>query len=128
MTSIEASSCVSRSTAMAYTSPLIGALLADCLLGDYWVILLGLLVLYIPGLLMIVLTTVPKLLGNDFPRNTLKFAFLFLWPIGAGTIKSVVNIFGARQVCRYYRSRADHAIFLFCVLLLCSLTLMVSHP
>lgn len=99
MTSVEASSCVSRSTAMAYTSPLIGALLADCLLGDYWVILLGLLVLYIPGLLTIVLTTVPNLLGNEFPRTTLRFAILFLWPLGAGTIKSVVNIFGARQVC-----------------------------
>ena len=97
MTSIEASSCVSRSTAMAYSSPFIGALLADCLLGDYWVILLGMLFLYIPGLLIIVLTTIPKLLGEHFPKNLLKFGFLFLWPLGAGTIKSVVNIFGARQ-------------------------------
>ena len=26
-----------------------------------------------------------------------KFALLFLWPVGTGTIKAVVNVFGARQ-------------------------------
>jgi POT family proton-dependent oligopeptide transporter len=98
MTAVEASSYVSISTAVTYTSPFIGALMADCLLGDYWVILIGSWVFYIPGLFLLALSTVPKLFGETvFPKQLLKFAILFLWPFGAGAIKSVVNIFGARQ-------------------------------
>lgn len=98
MTAIEASAYVSISTAVAYTSPFIGALMADCVLGDYWVILIGTLGFYIPGLALLALSTVPSLFGGSiFPKHMLKIAILFLWPFGAGAIKSVVNIFGARQ-------------------------------
>jgi len=98
MTAIEASAYVSISTAVAYTSPFIGALMADCVLGDYWVILIGTLGFYIPGLALLALSTIPALFGDAiFPKHMLKIAILFLWPFGAGAIKSVVNIFGARQ-------------------------------
>jgi POT family proton-dependent oligopeptide transporter len=97
MTSVEASSFVSISTAVAYTAPFIGALLADCVLGDYWVIILGMAFLYTPGLVLIQMTTIPHLFGPNFPTNLLSFGLLLLWPVGAGVIKSVVNIFGAKQ-------------------------------
>ena len=97
MSSVEASSLVSISTAIAYTAPFIGALLADCVLGDYWVIILGMAVLYTPGLELIQLTTIPHLFGDQFPTSLLNFGLLLLWPVGAGMIKSVVNIFGAKQ-------------------------------
>mmetsp|Transcript_6775 Transcript_6775/g.14794 ORF Transcript_6775/g.14794 Transcript_6775/m.14794 type:complete len:561 (-) Transcript_6775:948-2630(-) len=97
MNGVQASAFVSASTAIAYTSPFLGALLADGLLGDYYVILLGALLLYIPGCLLIALTTIPGLLGTAFNIKALSVGLLVLYPIGAGAIKSVVNIFGAKQ-------------------------------
>eukprot|EP00590_Aulacoseira_subarctica_P005588 CAMPEP_0172427046 /NCGR_PEP_ID=MMETSP1064-20121228/40309_1 /TAXON_ID=202472 /ORGANISM="Aulacoseira subarctica , Strain CCAP 1002/5" /LENGTH=63 /DNA_ID=CAMNT_0013171019 /DNA_START=28 /DNA_END=216 /DNA_ORIENTATION=- len=63
MSAVEASAYVSISTAVVYSSPFIGALLADCLIGDYWVILLGTCGFYIPGIALLAITTVPKLFG-----------------------------------------------------------------
>jgi len=97
MTAIEASSMVSISIAIAYTSPFLGAFLADSFLGDYWTILVGCCVFYIPGLLLIAATTVPYLLGDTFNKTALRFGLLCLWPIGTGIVKSVVNVFGAKQ-------------------------------
>lgn len=98
MTSVQATSFVSASIAVAYTAPFLGGILADGLLGDYWEILLGTSLLYIPGLLLIALTTIPHLLGETFNTTVLTVGMLVLWPLGAGTIKSVVNVFGAKQV------------------------------
>jgi POT family proton-dependent oligopeptide transporter len=97
MTSVGASSYVSISTAVAYTMPFVGAFLADSLLGDYWAILFGSVVFYIPGLLLITLSTVPNLLGETFNTSLLGLGLLVLWPIGTGIVKSIVNVFGARQ-------------------------------
>lgn len=77
--------------------PFLGAFLADQLLGDYWTILAGTLLFYLPGLLLISLTTVPGLLGEEFSRPALAFGLLFMWPTGTGVVKSVVNVFGAKQ-------------------------------
>jgi len=96
-TSVQAASFVSASTAVAYTTPFIGALLADVVLGDYHAILWGATLLYLPGLLLVALTTVPHLLGEEFNRTVLRIAVLFLWPLGTGIVKSVVNVFGAKQ-------------------------------
>ena len=96
-TAIAASSYVSISTAVAYTSPFCGAYMADVLLGDFWTIVVGVLLFYIPGVLLIALTTIPGFLGQTFNVPVLTFAFLFLWPLGTGAIKSVVNVFGAKQ-------------------------------
>lgn len=97
MTAVGASSYVSISTAIAYSMPFVGAYLADSLLGDYWAVLFGAIVLYIPGLVLIVLSSVPGLLGETFNRGALALGLLVLWPTGTGVVKSIVNVFGAKQ-------------------------------
>lgn len=97
MPSILASSYVSISTAVAYTTPFLGALLADNLLGEYLTILLGSILCYIPGLTLIALTTIPQFLGSEFNQKAVRWGLLVLWPIGTGTVKACVNVFGAKQ-------------------------------
>lgn len=99
MTSMEAASLISLSTAVAYTVPFMGGILADGYLGDYKTILLGTTVFYLPGLFLIASSTTPNWwLGKDeFNVKAYKMALLFFWPLGTGIIKSVVNVFGARQ-------------------------------
>ena len=128
MNAISASSYVSISVAVAYTTPFLGAYLADQLLGDYWTIIMGIVCCYLPGILLIALTTIPGLLtgssvdgdlggdlgGGDgdhftssssssesssssFSGTALAFGLLVLWPTGTGIVKSVVNVFGAKQ-------------------------------
>ena len=97
MSSVEASSYVSISVAVAYTAPFFGAMLADKILGDFFSILFGSLAFYLPGLVLIALTTVPELLGEDFNRSALRLGLLFFWPVGTGIVKSILNVFGAKQ-------------------------------
>lgn len=99
MSSMEAASIISLSTAVAYTVPFVGGMLADRQLGDYKTILLGVCCFYLPGLFVIASSTFPNWwLGYaSFNVTAYKFALLFLWPVGTGTIKAVVNVFGARQ-------------------------------
>jgi dipeptide/tripeptide permease len=97
MEAVSASSYVSISVAVAYTTPFIGAFLADSLLGDYMTIFAGALGFYLPGLFLIALTTIPGMLGDQFNINALKLGLLLLWPAGTGIVKSVVNVFGAKQ-------------------------------
>ncbi len=99
LSSMEAASIVSLSTAVAYTVPFVGGILADNYLGDYKTILMGVCCFYLPGLFVIASSTFPNWwLGyTSFNVTAYKFALLFLWPIGTGTIKAVVNVFGARQ-------------------------------
>jgi POT family proton-dependent oligopeptide transporter len=102
MSAIAASSYVSISTAVAYSMPFVGAFLADGVLGDYWSILFGSTVFYLPGLLLITFTTVPYLLGDEFNKTALSIGLLVLWPMGTGIVKSIVNVFGAKQVCTLF--------------------------
>lgn len=97
MTAVGASSYVSISTAVAYTMPFVGAYLADALMGDYFAILFGAVFLYLPGLVLILLSTVPYLLGDTFNKAAMSIGVLFLWPTGTGVVKSIVNVFGAKQ-------------------------------
>jgi POT family proton-dependent oligopeptide transporter len=97
MPSVIASSYVSISTAVAYTTPFLGALLADRILGEYTTILVGCLLCYIPGLLLIAFTTIPLFLGNEFNRAAINWGLLVLWPMGTGMVKACVNVFGAKQ-------------------------------
>jgi proton-dependent oligopeptide transporter, POT family len=96
-TSVEASTMVSVSTAVAYTTPFLGAYLADSVFGDYRSILIGIVVFYLPGVALITATTIPYLLGDEFHTGWLIVGLTVLWPLGTGMIKSVVNVFGARQ-------------------------------
>ena len=89
--SVQASSFVSASTMIAYTTPFIGAYFSDALFGDYQSLMIGLIFFYIPGVALVVLTTVPELLGDEFNNNALALGFLFLWPLGTGMVKSIVN-------------------------------------
>ncbi|KAK1734388.1 proton-dependent oligopeptide transporter family protein [Skeletonema marinoi] len=98
MPSIQASSYVSISTAVAYTTPFVGAMLADNLLGEYITIIMGCCLCYIPGLILIALTTIPNFMGwMDFNVRAIQWGLLVLWPIGTGTVKACVNVFGAKQ-------------------------------
>mmetsp|Transcript_46370 Transcript_46370/g.52698 ORF Transcript_46370/g.52698 Transcript_46370/m.52698 type:complete len:775 (-) Transcript_46370:223-2547(-) len=98
MSAVSASSMVSISTAIAYSTPFAGAILADCFLGEYKAILIGSIVFYLPGLLLILASTIPHLWGfENFNRTLLSIGMLGLWPIGTGILKSIVNIFGAKQ-------------------------------
>ena len=94
---VRASSDTSLSIFIAYASAFVGAYLADHVVGDYWAVIIGVLVFYVPGLLLIFLSTVPGLLGSTFNTPVFLIAFLGLWPLGTGIIKSVVNVFGAKQ-------------------------------
>ena len=96
MSAIQASAVVAASTAIAFTAPFLGAWLADGIMGDYWVIVVGLLALYIPGTILIALSTT-HLVGETFNVTALLVGLLFFYPVGAGAIKSVVNVFGAKQ-------------------------------
>jgi POT family proton-dependent oligopeptide transporter len=97
LTSVDAASFVSMSTAVAYSTPFVGAILADVILGDYKSIILGALGLYLPGIVLVTLTTIPYLLGDVFNSTALSIAVLFLWPMGTGIVKSIVNVMGAKQ-------------------------------
>lgn len=99
-TSVRAASFVSVSTMVAYSTPFVGAVLADSLLGDYNSVLLGLLVFYIPGVLIIMLTTIPHLLGDEFNDKLLTLAVLCMWPMGTGIVKSIVN--GTSKIRGYF--------------------------
>ena len=97
MSAVEASSYVSVSVMVAYTTPFLGAFLADSLLGDYYSLLVGAICFYLPGLTLIALTTIPGLLGTEFNTKALAGGLIFLWPVGTGIVKSIVNVFGAKQ-------------------------------
>jgi len=97
MSDVKASSYTSTSIAIAYTVPFIGGIVADGWLGDYFTIIVGVCCFYIPGLLLISLTTFPGLLGDTFNEHVLTAGLLVLMPIGTGFIKSVVSVFGAKQ-------------------------------
>lgn len=97
MSAVDSSSFVSLSVLVAYTTPFVGALVSDSLLGDYNTILFGTVCFYLPGLIVIVATTVPGLLGETFNTKALTLGLIALWPVGTGIVKSVVNVFGAKQ-------------------------------
>ena len=58
---------------------------------------LGITLFYIPGLVLQSLTTFPGVLGETFNTSAMKASMLGLIPVGAGFIKSLVNVFGAKQ-------------------------------
>jgi len=97
MTSVQATSFVSATIGLAYSAPFVGGVLADGLLGDYWEIIFGIVFFYLPGLVLVALTTYPYLLGTTFNMKALNAGMLVLFPLGTGFIKSVVNVFGAKQ-------------------------------
>ena len=90
-------SFTSASIAIAYTTPFVGGILADGFTGEFWAIVIGISVFYLPGLLLIALSTFPGLLGPTFNITALKWGMLGLMSTGTGFIKPLVNVFGAKQ-------------------------------
>lgn len=111
MASVAASSYVSVSVAVAYTTPFLGAFFADSIFGDYYTIIVGTICFYLPGLSLIACTTIPGFLGENFNKSALAFGLLFLWPVGTGIVKSVVNVFGAKQFHPLLQAAAIEAYY-----------------
>lgn len=78
LSSIDAASFVSVSTAVAHTTPFIGAILADSVLGDYMAIVVGSIGLHLPGLILVARTAIPHFLGETFNTTCLAIAVLVL--------------------------------------------------
>jgi len=73
------------------------AFVADFLIGDYWTILILLIVLFLPGTLIFTLCAWPYLLGDAFPIALYRVGFQILFGVGASGIDTIVDIFGAKQ-------------------------------
>jgi hypothetical protein len=84
------------SIGVKYVAPIFGGIIADGFLGDYYTIICAGL-LYIPGLLLISLSTFPALLGATFNITALGAGLFVLQPLGYGINKAVMNVFTAKQ-------------------------------
>ncbi len=73
------------------------AFVADFLIGDYWTILILLIVLFLPGTLIFTLCAWPYLLGDAFPIKLYRVGFQILFGVGASGIDTIADIFGAKQ-------------------------------
>jgi POT family proton-dependent oligopeptide transporter len=94
----KASRFVNLTNGIARSSALIGGIIADGFLGDFNTIIMAVTCLYLPGLLIIGLTTFPGLLGSDFNYTALESSLYVLVPIGMGFNKACMNAFGAKQL------------------------------
>jgi POT family proton-dependent oligopeptide transporter len=95
--SAQALSLSGTTAAMTGSMPFVGALMADSLIGCYWTIVIFGVMAYLPGLLLIALSAKPYALGATFNTPALLAGLLVLYPLGAGALKSCVNVFGAQQ-------------------------------
>ncbi|CAJ1967142.1 unnamed protein product [Cylindrotheca closterium] len=133
--SVKAASFVSLSTMVAYTTPFIGAILADSVLGDYRSILFGLLCFYVPGVSIFTLTSVPGFFGEEFNESLLLLSLVVLWPLGTGIVKSIVNVFGAKQfhpllqssLIEAYYVKFYMAINIGSMVGICSIPILAQH-
>jgi POT family proton-dependent oligopeptide transporter len=69
--------------------------------------------LYLPGLLIIALTTFPGILGSDFNYAALNASFFGLTPIGMGINKACMNACGAKQFHPILQSSVLEQYFVF---------------
>ena len=109
----QASTFESITQGVAFSAPLIGGIIADGLLGDFNTIIMSVTCLYLPGLLLIALTTFPGILGSDFNYAALKASLLVLMPIGMGFNKACMNAFGAKQFHPILQSSMLEQYFVF---------------
>jgi len=84
--------------ALVNTVPFIIGVGADCLIGDYWMLIVVLFVFFVPGSILIFLSSWPFLLGGGtFPLEVFKVGILYLYPFGGGGVDTIGDIFGAKQ-------------------------------
>jgi len=93
----KASGYISLAHGIVGIVPWIAAFFADILIGDYWTIVVFGGLFYIPGLILIGLLSVESLLGPTFNMGALRVAIDILWPLGVGTFKTLLGVYGAKQ-------------------------------
>lgn len=76
--------------------PFIVAFLTDIIIGEYWAILVLLVVFFLPGTLIVTLCAWPHLLGDTFNLPLLRVGMQILYTVGAGGVDTVTDIFGAK--------------------------------
>ena len=76
MTPTEAGTITSFEFTIAFATPFLGGIVADGGLGNFWGIVLGTTLFYIPGLILQWLTTFPGALGSTFNTAAVKGAML----------------------------------------------------
>lgn len=113
LTEVQASSIVSASMGISFTSPFFGGLLADCLLGDYWAIVSVISLLYIPGLALVALTAFPFLLGQTFNTDAFIAGFVVMMSLGAGMIRPLLNVYGAKQYHPVLQSKKVESYYVY---------------
>jgi POT family proton-dependent oligopeptide transporter len=113
MTAVEATSFMSAVSAVSSTISFLGGILADGVLGDYVTISFGAAVFYLPGVTLLAMTTIPKLLGPEFNQRVLAAAILVLFPVGSGLVRTVVNVFGAKQFHPHLQSDMIETYYMF---------------
>ncbi|KAF4682612.1 hypothetical protein FOZ62_024853, partial [Perkinsus olseni] len=89
----QADSYISIFNVLLYVSPLLGGILADTLTGVYYAIL-GFSVLYMLGLVLLTLASIPSISEPWM----IHLSLMVLIAVGAGGIKSCVNVMGAQQM------------------------------
>lgn len=95
--SSEANTFISASMGLNNSLPFLVGFVADFLIGDYWTILILLIVFFLPATVIITLCAWPYLLGNEFPIKLYRVGFQILFSFGNGGIDAIVDIFGAKQ-------------------------------
>jgi len=82
--------------ALNNSTPFIVALLTDIIIGEYWTLLVLLIVFFLPGTLIVTLCAWPYLLGDTFNLPLLRVGMQILYTIGSGGADVVTDIFGAK--------------------------------
>lgn len=96
--SSKASTFVASTLALVNTVPFVVGVAADCLIGDYWASIIVLIVFFVPGSLLIFLSSWPNLLGGGtFPFKVFKTGMIYLYPMGGGGVDTLLDIFAAKQ-------------------------------
>ena len=86
----QANSYIATSQGIGFVTPFIAAFTADCLIGDYWSINLFTGLCYIPGILIIAISSIPHSEENvDFPLKQLKLGTHILFPLGFVSLSSI---------------------------------------
>ena len=79
----QANTYIATFQGIGFVTPFIVAFVADCLIGDYWTINLFTGLCYIPGILLIAISSIPYSGGSgDFPLEQLKLGTHILYPLG----------------------------------------------
>jgi hypothetical protein len=89
---------ISGMQALQGTLPFIIAAFADICAGDFWTLAILLCVFFVPGVLLIFLTSVPFLLGETFPLDIFRVGMQILYTVGSGGVDTICGIFWGKAI------------------------------